>query len=152
MCFNLKSISDLNIPNCVSLYQTFYNCRKLKNINIANTNNVTNCYNTFSGCCNLESDFDLDLSNNRNLNSTFAVCRFVNSIILRNCEKVTSLYGTFNGCRQATKLHIYAETNVSTSYGLLFQSCFNCKDIQFPLPTQLNTSFVSLFNGGYALT
>ena len=114
-----EELSNLDTSNIQSMYQMFYNCRKLTSLDISNfnTENIIGIGNMFGYCQQLRA-LNLGNINTRNvdnLQSLFYECNSLENIDLSsfNTEKVISIRTMFFRCSSLTKIDISSFSSAS---------------------------------------
>ena len=148
-CSSIEYIDKFNITHHC-LYRTFFNCKKLKTIEINSTNSQLNLSTTFSGCTNI-SDINIpnletisngywtfkDCYNLSNLNigtpninsgaNTFRNCRTLRDINIGFINK--DMNHMFIDCRNLVNLRV-GDINISSAVES-FKNCTNLTNIEF---------------------
>lgn len=97
---------------CDSLYNTFYSCNNITNIDFTefDTSNVTSMLNTFYGCNSLTTldVSNFDTSKVTNMQNMFGNCKSLTTLDVRKFDtsKVTNMVSMFNYCSKLTTLDL----------------------------------------------
>lgn len=151
--------TDLSLTT--SLYETFYNCKAAKIIDLSKAAmNLKTFQSSFYYCSSLTS-VDLSLVNFDNLagsmQETFYYCGNLETIALNNplnLTNVTNLYRTFYGCNKLNGLDMSLfNTANCTNLGMMF---YECNNLEFNLPStfsfEKSTNNLGVFKNCYKLT
>ncbi len=121
-------------PNSGFLFNGFRNVKKIENLGLLDTNNVTNMSDMFSNCFELE---ELDISNFNtnnviNMSSMFYECVSLRELDLSNFDtsKVTSMESMFYRCSGLPNINL---SNFNTSNVTNMTSMFEKCEILFEL-------------------
>lgn len=95
---NAINIGSWNTSSVITTQRMFYNCSKLKYINLFDTSNVLNARDMFSGCSSLTSIPAFDTSNMRDVGGMFSGCSMT-SIPNFDFGKVIDIGLLFQYCR-----------------------------------------------------
>lgn len=136
-CQWLQYVPPLTISNkCTSLTDTFFNCKKLQNIDVSywNTSNVTSLYKTFYGCNSLSEIKGIenwDVSNVTDMNGLFYNCNSLTTLDLStwDANKVTDTTDMFNNCSKLQNIDLSGwNANIKWMRGM-FYYCFALKNL-----------------------
>ena len=126
----------INIENCTSFKNMFYNCSKLKTLDLSDldTSKVTDMSGMFNGCFELTN---LDLNNFNTANVTdmsdmFYGCAKLNELNFSNfnTSKVTDMSGMFYDCSKLNELNLnYFDTSKTTNMSGMFSGCGNLTNL-----------------------
>lgn len=144
--------------NLTSMYQMFYNCRSVLEIDLSNINTVNNnsLYQTFYGCGNLEklNINNLKTNNVTNMAQTFYDCEKLKKIDLNSFDtsNVTNMQGMFYGCDNLEELDLsgFDMSKVANVY-TMFINTFKLKKIKFFRNLGKAYTSKSTNNSNYAL-
>lgn len=123
-------LNMLDTSNVTNMYEFFYECENLLNVNLSNlnTSKVTNFYGTFEKCTSL-TNLDLtplDTSSATNMEYIFRGCTSLKSLDLSNfnTSNVETMYSMFRECTALTSLDLSNfDTSKVTDTGKMFQGC-----------------------------
>ena len=152
--FKLTSIENLTLldtSNVTNMRYMFYDCTKLKNLDLStfNTINATDMGFMFAGCPDVAS-FDLsefDTTNVTDTSSMFSGCYGLTSLDLSGFDttNVTDMSFMFEGCSVLTNLDLstFNTTNV-TDMHYMFSGCSGLTNLNV---STFNTTNVTAMNG-----
>ena len=152
--FKLTSIENLTLldtSNVTNMRYMFYDCTKLKNLDLStfNTINATDMGFMFAGCPDVAS-FDLsefDTTNVTDMNDMFEDCSALTNLDLStfNTTNVTDMSFMFEGCSVLTNLDLstFNTTNV-TDMHYMFSGCSGLTNLNV---STFNTTNVTAMNG-----
>lgn len=171
-CTKLEKITFKNgtkTKNLKSIYDIFYHCESLKNINteIFSINKISSLYQVFQGCYSLES-IDMssfDFSNVDSIQNIFSDCINLKSInfLNINTSKLTSTINAFSNCQSLTSLDLsFLDFKNVISLEYMFADCINLQNISLPKInvlynaegmfkncTNLNSIYLNFFDSSY---
>lgn len=127
-CTGLKTVGNLNIEGCVSMFYMFRNCTSLTSIEALNTSSVTNMSSTFESCLKLANIPQLDTSNVTTMNSAFRDCKALVTIPQLDTSNVTNMANTFKGCISLTSVP-QLDYSSATSVNSMFDGCISLTEI-----------------------
>ena len=131
-----ENMENLDTSGVTSLYDTFYNCSKLTELDVSgwNTEQVTTLYYTFYGCSGL-TELDVSGWNTEQVTTlyyTFYGCSGLTELDLSSWDvsNVTTMYNTFYNCAALTKLNV-SNWNIEkvTSLHYTFYNCSNLSEL-----------------------
>lgn len=94
---NLRYIELTNCTKTTGMNGLFKNNKKLENVVLSGTQNVTNFYDAFGSCSALKTVSELDISSCTNFNYVFQGCYALEEVRLKgNPSSITSLNGPFS--------------------------------------------------------
>ena len=126
----IENINLLDTSNVTSMYQMFYECRSLTNLDVSkfDTSQVKNMSSMFSSCNSLTS-LDLgnfDTSKVTNMSDMFFGCSGLTSLDVSNfnTSQVTDMSNMFDECQKLTSLDVSNfDTSKVTSMSCMFSWC-----------------------------
>jgi len=144
---NIEGMELLDTSNVTIMDGMFYNCQKLRQINLSNfnTKNVTSMNKMFSGCSSLKK-IDLSTFNTnkvKNMGEMFKGCSNLASLNLSNfrTNKVISMANMFSGCSNLASLDLSNfNTSEVTTMAYMFKDCTNLNNLNL---SSFNTSKVT---------
>lgn len=158
---SIEGIENLNTEKVTDMSFMFYECKKLKNLNLSkfNTKSVTNMKYMFKECEALES---LDLSNFEtenvtNMESMFDNCTQLKTLTLSdkfNTQKVTSMRTMFYFCANIKSLNLSGfDTKEVTDMRYMFKKCQSLTSLDLSkFNTQKVEDMSGVFESCYGLT
>ena len=158
-CLSLDSIANLDkFTNITNLERAFYNCKNLKSLTFAPTENgnSVSMYYAFNGCSLLDSIANLDkFTNITSLYGTFYNCQKLKSLSFAPTENVNSvsMYKAFYYCLSLDSIaNLDKFTNI-TNLESAFYNCIDLKEIHIGIdPNNMNTSNIDYaFSYCYAI-
>ena len=87
-CYNLESVTSLDLTNAVNTNSLFNDCRKLTNVSLLNTSNLQYIEKMFYYCLVLEDIPMLDTSKVSNMSNTFSACPNLTNKSLNNIMRM----------------------------------------------------------------
>lgn len=148
-CTGLKTVGNLNLEGCVSMFYMFRNCTSLTSIEALNTSSVTKMFSTFESCLKLANIPQLDTSNVTTMNSTFKDCKSLVNIPQLDTSKVTNMSSMFNGCSKLISVPQLDYSSVTT-VASMFDGCISLTEIP-DLNLEAATDASRLFNNNSSL-
>lgn len=130
-CYNLKYINDnneLDLSNCISAVSLFSNCRKIKNVNLKNTRQITNFSNAFADCYNLKSVGEINTESCTNMSTMFSTCFNLKYVNLTDTSKVTNMFNLFLDCQNLQGIENINFESVSNIKNM-FVRCYSLSNI-----------------------
>ncbi len=158
-CLSLDSIANLDkFTNITDLERAFYNCKNLKSLTFAPTENgnSVSMYYAFYDCSSLDSIANLDkITNITSLCCTFYSCKNLKSLSFAPTDNGNGviLYETFKNCSSLDSIaNLDKFTNI-TNLEYAFYNCINLKEIHIGIdPNNMNTSNIDYaFSYCYAI-
>lgn len=126
----IEGIQYLNTSEVTSMSEMFFNCSKLKSLDVShfNTSNVLYFIDTFYGCSQLTAldVSNFDTSKATSMHQMFEFCSNLTSLDVSNFNtaNVTDMYGMFYGCSGLTSLDVSSfNTAKVTDFGSMFCYC-----------------------------
>ena len=155
--FKLTSIENLTLldtSNVTNMRYMFYDCTKLKNLDLStfNTTNVTDMSFMFEGCSVL-TNLDLSTFNTTNVTDMhymFSGCSGLTNLNVStfNTTNVTAMNGMFEYCSGLTSLDVPGfDTTNATGMGYMFANCSGLTSLDI---STFNTTNVTNMNGMFA--
>ena len=157
-CRNLVSVNNgnnLDLSNCNNVDGMFYNCRKLKSIDVSswNMSNIASLFSMFHFCESLTS-LDVsnwDVSNCKDFTQCFRDCDNLTNLDVSNWNvtKAVNLSSIFYGCSNLNSIDV-SKWNVSncSDFAQCFGGCFKLKNIDVSNWNVSNASILSsIFSG-----
>jgi surface protein len=141
---NIQSLGDIldynDTENVTNMKETFYYCRKLKELPLLNTKNVTTMEGLFYECDALTTLPLLDTHNVTNM-AYFAIrCDNLVEVPLLDTSNVTDMQHAFQECKKIVTLPLWDTHNVTN----MTYFCSECSELEtFP---QIDTSKVVNMN------
>ena len=155
----IVGIEYLNTSEVTTMYRMFYNCQKLKALDLSkfNTENVEDFQGIFSNCIALEKLNVSNWSNDQitNMNGLFRNLPALKTLTLKDfgTENVTSMYEMFYNCPALESIDIssFNVENVETMVRL-FGDCAKAKTIKLgEFNTEALQNSANMFDGCAAL-
>lgn len=118
-CETLEKVR-LDATSCVSMEFMFYNCKKLKEIELINTGKCNNMEYCFRGCRNLTSIPPINTYRVVSLNGAFSDCTKLKSVPKINCANLGVISDIFFNSNEVTELGGFENLRINwnDSYGL----------------------------------
>lgn len=157
----IEGLSYLDTSNVTSMLDLFYDCRKLKELDLSSfdTSNVTTMENIFCECCELISINlkGFDTSKVHTMKSMFYDCCSLTNLDIANFDtsNVTNMHGMFTDCKNLVTLNVSNfDTHNVTSMRSMFYGCYNLTDVDMAnFDTYSVTDTWNMFYGaGYIRT
>ena len=131
---SIENIENLNTSNVVSMWQTFCDCKNLKELDVSKfeTGNVASFMNVFTNCRSLTelNVSGFDTSNVTSMYNVFGNCKGLTSIDVSNFDtsNATSMAYMFTGCDNLINVDV---SNFNTSKVTVMDRMFtDCKKIE----------------------
>lgn len=144
-CSNLEYISPIDCTHIsndnLAVQSAFQGCRKLKNITLNNSSNLTSLWDTFKNC-NALTTVKVDTSNVSNFKEAFFSCPALTTIIGLNTSNATTLESAF---WLSPNLNITTPLDVSNCTVFTNAFCGNTQIVNFPF-TNMRNDITSMSN------
>lgn len=123
-CDNIENIELSQTDNVTDFSDLCSKCTKLKKATISNTYHGNNFSNMFAGCSALESVSMLDFSEAEDCRRMFFDCAQITSFISNNANKIKTIDEMFSGCQNLHSFNIGDYTNIKYQTST-FLNCLN---------------------------
>lgn len=148
-CASLRTVGNLNLKGCTSVYYMFQGCMQLESIASLDTSTVTNMGNMFNYCTALKSIPQFDTSNVTNMSGMFSDCSALESLPQLDTGKVTNMGFIFRNCNNLNSIPQW-DFRAATDLNYGFSGCSLLTEIP-DLNLDSVTNVSSLFYGDSAL-